>query len=42
MVTMLSVSSLRRSRTILESIERKVGIASQYARSFDNRHLAVL
>jgi len=27
---------------ILESIERKVGIASQYAQTFDNRHLAVL
>jgi glutathione synthase len=30
------------SEPILEAIERKVGIASQYARSFDNRHLAVL
>lgn len=27
---------------ILESIERKVSIASQYAQTFDNRHLAVL
>ena len=27
---------------ILDSIERKVGIASQYAQTFDNRHLAVL
>ncbi|QIL01590.1 glutathione synthase [Sphingomonas sinipercae] len=27
---------------ILEAMERKVGIASQYANSFDNRHLAVL
>ena len=27
---------------ILELIERKVGIASQYAQTFDNRHLAVL
>jgi glutathione synthase len=27
---------------ILESIERKVGIASQYAQTFDNRRLAVL
>ena len=27
---------------IFESIERKVGIASQYAQTFDNRHLAVL
>ena len=27
---------------ILESIERKVAIASQYAQTFDNRHLAVL
>jgi glutathione synthase len=27
---------------ILKSIERKVGIASQYAQTFDNRHLAVL
>ena len=27
---------------ILESIERKVGIAGQYAQTFDNRHLAVL
>jgi glutathione synthase len=27
---------------ILESIERKVAIKSQYARAFDNRHLAIL
>jgi len=27
---------------ILEAIERKVAIASQYARAFDNRHLATL
>ena len=27
---------------ILESIERKVDIASQYAQTFDNRHLAIL
>jgi glutathione synthase len=30
------------SEPILESIERKVAIASQYAQTFDNRHLAVL
>jgi glutathione synthase len=27
---------------ILEAIERKVAIAAQYARAFDNRHLAIL
>lgn len=27
---------------IVEAMERKVGIASQYAHSFDNRHLAIL
>ena len=27
---------------VLEAIERKVAIKSQYARSFDNRHLAIL
>jgi glutathione synthase len=27
---------------ILESIERKVAIKAQYARAFDNRHLAIL
>lgn len=30
------------SLPIVEAIERKVGIASQYAHSFDNRHLAIL
>ena len=27
---------------IIDSIERKVAIAKQYAQTFDNRHLAVL
>jgi glutathione synthase len=30
------------SVTVLEAIERKVAIKSQYARAFDNRHLAIL
>ena len=30
------------SEPILDAIERKVAIASQYAQTFDNRHLAVL
>jgi len=30
------------SETVVEAIERKVDIASQYAQTFDNRHLAIL
>ena len=30
------------SETVVEAIERKVDIASQYAQTLDNRHLAIL
>ena len=30
------------AQPVLDAIERKIAIASQYARAFDNRHLAVL